>query len=77
MVGDRIAAGLPGVKYRKPGASSHPMTDALYHRLFSHPLMVEQLIRDFIPDAILAGIDFRTGRAAEPGNAAVPAGAPP
>ncbi len=32
--------------------------DALYHRLFAHPVMVEQLIRDFIPDAMAAGLDF-------------------
>jgi len=36
------------------------MTDAdtLYHRLFSHPLMVEQLVRDFVPDAMAVGLDF-------------------
>ncbi len=32
--------------------------DALYHRLFSHPLMVEQLLRDFVPAAMAAGLDF-------------------
>lgn len=32
--------------------------DALYHRLFSHALMVEQLVRDFLPQAMAAGVDF-------------------
>jgi hypothetical protein len=32
--------------------------DSLYHRLFSHPLMVEQLVRDFVPDAMAVGLDF-------------------
>ncbi len=32
--------------------------DALYHRLFSHPLMVEQIIREFVPEAMSAGLDF-------------------
>ncbi|MEI8396195.1 MAG: Rpn family recombination-promoting nuclease/putative transposase, partial [Rhodospirillaceae bacterium] len=32
--------------------------DSLYHRLFSHPLMVEQLVRDFVPEAMAAGLDF-------------------
>ena len=30
--------------------------DALYHRLFSHPVMVEQLLREFVPEA--AGLDL-------------------
>jgi hypothetical protein len=34
------------------------MSDTLYHRLFSHPLMVEQLVRDFVPEAMSAGILF-------------------
>lgn len=32
--------------------------DALYHRLFSHPLMVEQVVRDFVPEAMAVGLDF-------------------
>ncbi|MBB4286558.1 Rpn family recombination-promoting nuclease/putative transposase [Roseospira goensis] len=32
--------------------------DSLYHRLFSHPLMVEHLVRDAIPDAMAAGVEF-------------------
>lgn len=32
--------------------------DALYHRLFSHPLLVEQLVSDFLPEAMAAGLDF-------------------
>jgi hypothetical protein len=35
------------------------MTDTLYHRLFSHPVMVEQLVRDFVPEAMSAGILFK------------------
>lgn len=34
------------------------MSDALYHRLFAHPLLVEQLIRDFVPEAMAVGLDF-------------------
>lgn len=34
------------------------MTDSLYHRLFCHPIMVEQLVRDFVPEALAAGLDF-------------------
>ncbi len=33
-------------------------SDSLYHRLFSHPLMVEGLVREFVPEAMAAGIDF-------------------
>ena len=33
-------------------------SDALYHRLFSHPLMIEQLVRDFVPEATTVGLDF-------------------
>ncbi|CAA7621826.1 conserved hypothetical protein [Magnetospirillum sp. LM-5] len=33
-------------------------SDALYHRLFSHPLMAEQLVRDFVPEAMAMGLDF-------------------
>jgi hypothetical protein len=32
--------------------------DALYHRLFSHPLLVEQLIRAFVPEAMAVGLLF-------------------
>ena len=31
-------------------------SDALYHRLFSHPLMVEQLLREFVPE--VTDLDF-------------------
>ena len=33
-------------------------SDALYHRLFSHPIMVEQLVREFVPEAMAVGTDF-------------------
>lgn len=33
-------------------------SDSLYHRLFSQPVMVEQLVRDFVHDAMDAGVDF-------------------
>jgi Putative transposase, YhgA-like len=33
-------------------------SDSLYHRLFSHPLMVEELVREFVPDALAADPDF-------------------
>jgi hypothetical protein len=32
--------------------------DSLYHRLFSHPMMVEQLVREFVPEAMALGLDF-------------------
>ena len=32
--------------------------DTLYHRLFSYPLLVEQLIRAFVPEAVAAGLVF-------------------
>jgi len=32
--------------------------DTLYHRLFSYPLLVEQLIRAFVPEAMAAGLMF-------------------
>ncbi|WP_158047645.1 Rpn family recombination-promoting nuclease/putative transposase [Skermanella pratensis] len=35
-----------------------PASDSLYHRLFSHPSMVEQLIRGFVPEEVAAGLDF-------------------
>ena len=33
-------------------------SDSLYHRLFSQPLMVEGLVREFVPEAMAAGVDF-------------------
>jgi hypothetical protein len=33
-------------------------SDSVYHRLFSHPLMVEGLVRDFLPAVLVAGLDF-------------------
>ncbi|HWM67241.1 MAG TPA: Rpn family recombination-promoting nuclease/putative transposase, partial [Steroidobacteraceae bacterium] len=33
-------------------------SDSLYHRLFSHPNMVEELVREFVPEALAAGLDF-------------------
>ena len=33
-------------------------SDSLYHRLFSHPKMVEDLLCEFVPDARTAGLDF-------------------
>jgi hypothetical protein len=33
-------------------------SDAIYHRLFSHPLMAEQLVREFAPAVTAAGADF-------------------
>ena len=33
-------------------------SDSLYHRLFTHPIMVEQLIREFVPEAMAVGLDF-------------------
>ncbi|CAA7626841.1 hypothetical protein MTBUT4_890002 [Magnetospirillum sp. UT-4] len=46
--------------------------DALYHRLFSHPLMAEQFVRDFVPEAMSAGLDFarmeRDGAPMSPGR---------
>jgi Putative transposase, YhgA-like len=35
-----------------------PDSDSLYHRLFSHPRMVEELVREFVPEALAAGLDF-------------------
>ncbi len=32
--------------------------DSIYHRLFSHPIMIEQLVRDFVPEAMALGLDF-------------------
>jgi len=33
-------------------------SDSLYHRLFVHPLMVEGLVREFVPEVLAAGVDF-------------------
>jgi hypothetical protein len=33
-------------------------SDSLYHRLFSHPLMVEALVREFVPEALANELDF-------------------
>ncbi len=33
-------------------------SDSLYHRLFSIPCMVEMLVREFVPEALAAGLDF-------------------
>ncbi len=33
-------------------------SDSLYHRLFGHPIMVEQLVRAFVPEALSVGVDF-------------------
>ncbi|EWY38955.1 hypothetical protein N825_10315 [Skermanella stibiiresistens SB22] len=35
-----------------------PRSDSVYHRLFSHPLMIEQLIREFVSEEVAAGLDF-------------------
>lgn len=34
------------------------MSDSLYHRLFIHPQMTAQLVRDFIPEAAALELDF-------------------
>ena len=39
-------------------SKARPDSDSLYHRLFSHPHMVEQLVRDFVPEAMAAGLEF-------------------
>src|SRR3954468_9854298 len=36
-----------------------PDSDSLYHRLFSHPQMVEELVREFVPCEFTASLDFR------------------
>jgi hypothetical protein len=35
-----------------------PDSDSLYHRLFAHPRMVEELVREFVPEALAADLDF-------------------
>ena len=36
----------------------HAPSDSLYHRLFSHPLMVMHLLRNFVPELLAEGVDF-------------------
>ncbi len=33
-------------------------SDSVYHRLFSHPLMVVHLVRGYLPEALTLGLDF-------------------
>jgi hypothetical protein len=33
-------------------------SDTLYHQLFSHPLMVEELVREFVPETLATDLDF-------------------
>ena len=33
-------------------------SDSLYHRLFSHPLMIEGLVREFVPEILAVDVDF-------------------
>jgi hypothetical protein len=33
-------------------------SDSLYHQLFSHPRMVEELLREFVPEPMAADLDF-------------------
>ena len=40
------------------GYSPVPDSDSVYHRLFSHPRMVEELVREFVPEVLAAGLDF-------------------
>jgi hypothetical protein len=35
-----------------------PDSDTLYHQLFSHPRLVEDLVREFVPEALAAGLGF-------------------
>ncbi len=42
----------------KRPSGNRPDQDSIYHRLFSHPVMVEQLVRDFVPEAMAVGLDF-------------------
>lgn len=41
-----------------PHPSLVPDSDSLYHRLFSIPHMVELLVREFVPEALAAGLEF-------------------
>jgi hypothetical protein len=43
-----------------------PDSDSLYHRLFAHPLMVEGLVREFVPRELVAGLDFSRLQCANP-----------
>jgi hypothetical protein len=40
------------------GSAARPDHDALYHRLFSHPGVVAQLLRGFVDDRYLLGLDL-------------------
>ncbi len=33
-------------------------SDSLYHQLFSHPLLVEEVVRAFVSEAMAVGLDF-------------------
>ena len=33
-------------------------SDSLYHRLFAHPRLVEELVREFVPRSLVADLDF-------------------
>ena len=35
-----------------------PDSDSLYHRMFSYPIMVEQLVREFVPEVMAVDLDF-------------------
>jgi hypothetical protein len=35
-----------------------PESDSLYHRLFLHPRMVEEIVREFVPEALASGLDL-------------------
>jgi Putative transposase, YhgA-like len=41
-------------------------SDSLYHRLFSHPRMVEELVRQFVPAALVTDLDFSGLRRVNP-----------
>src|SRR5690349_15065503 len=49
---------VPFLIYVPQGPSRLSTSDSVYHRLFSQPLMVEQLVREFVPGAVGAGLDF-------------------
>jgi hypothetical protein len=55
-----VRVGVLDAGYRTFAANDGRLTrsDSLYHRLFSHPLMVEQFVRDFVPAALALGLDF-------------------
>lgn len=59
----RMATDRTFLRIRLIAGCRRPITDAMntdsvYHRLFSHPVMVEGLVREFVPDAMAAGVDF-------------------